>query len=215
MVGEKKLNFLKTLIYNNPLFALCLGMCPALAVTTTLENSYIMGLSVLFVLMFSNLIISLISKHVAEEIRIPAYIMIIATFVTIVELLLSAYVPAIYRTLGIYIPLIVVNCIILGRALSYASSNNVYRSIVDAFKVGLGFTIAISILGIIREVLGTNTLTIMDKISPMTGYIIKYQVFPTNSAVPNNLFVTPGGAFIALGVLLGIVNAVRMRGEQK
>ncbi len=208
-------NFLNTLFAENPLFVLCLGMCPALAVTFTFENSYIMGLSVLFVLFFSNLIVSLIAKFVDEEIRIPAYIIIIATFVTILELFMQNYVPALYSSLDIYVPLIVVNCIILGRALSYASKNSVKRSIIDALKAGLGFTIALSILGLIREVLGNNTITIMDRITPITGYIMQYDILPDNYVIPNNLFVTPAGAFITLGLLLGIINAIRNRGEQQ
>ena len=211
---RKENSFLKSLINENPVLVLCLGMCPTLAVTTTFENSYIMGLSVLFVLLFSNIIISLISKYVDEQIRIPAYIIIIATFVTILELLMGNYVPVIYKALGIYVPLIVVNCIILGRALSYASSNGVKRSIIDAFKVGLGFTLAISLLGLIRELLGTNTITIMEKITPLTGYLMKYNIFPLNNIIPNNLFITPAGAFITLGIIIGIVNAIRMRGAQ-
>lgn len=211
---KKKEGFLKSLITENPIFVLCLGMCPTLAVTTTFENAYIMGLSVLFVLLFSNLLVSLMSKFIDEEIRIPAYIIIIATFVTILELLMNHYVSVIYKALGIYIPLIVVNCIILGRALSYASSHNIWQSIVDAFKTGLGFTLAISLLGLIREILGSNSITIMDKISPLTGYLIKYNIFINNDIIPNNLFITPPGAFITLGLLIGLVNVIRMRGEQ-
>ncbi len=212
---KKKNTFIQSLFDENPLFVLCLGMCPALAVTFTFENSYIMGLSVLFVLLFSNIIVSLIAKFVDEEIRIPAYIMIIATFVTILELLIGTYVPALYKALGIYLPLIVVNCIILGRALSYASKNSIKNSIIDALRAGLGFTLGLSILGLIREVLGSNQVTIMDKISPLTGFVMQYRIFPINNIIPNGLFLTPAGAFLTLGILLGIINAVRNRGENK
>ncbi len=210
----KKENFMKSLFDENPVFVLCLGLCPALAVTFTFENSYIMGLSVLFVLIFSNVIVSVISKFVDEEIRIPAYIIIIATFVTVLELLMATYVPALYRALGIYLPLIVVNCLILGRALSYASHHSVLKSFIDALKAGLGFMLALSILGLIRELLGNNQITIMEKISPLTGFLMEYQVFPKNNIIPNSLFLSPAGAFLTLGILLGVINAIRNRGEK-
>ncbi|MFA5407757.1 MAG: electron transport complex subunit RsxE [Bacilli bacterium] len=201
--------FIKSLIDENPLLVLCLGMCPALAVTTTFENGYLMGLSVLTVLVFSNFIISLISRFIDEQIRIPAYIMIIATFVTILDILMQNYMEPLSRTLGIYIPLIIVNCIVLGRALSYASKNKVGASIIDAFKMGIGYTLALSLIGLIRELLGNNTITIMDKISGLTGYISKYEIFPSNAIIPNPLFLTPAGAFLTLGLILGIINALR------
>lgn len=203
--------FLSGLIDENPLFVLCLGMCPALAITTSFENGYLMGLSVLIVLVLSNTIVALISKVVDEHIRIPAYIMIIATFVTILELILQTYVEPLSRTLGIYIPLIVVNCIVLGRALSYASNHKVGSSIIDGLKIGLGYTLALSLVGLVRELIGNNTITIMDKISDLTGYIIKYQIFPANDFIPNALFLTPAGAFLTLGLILGIINAIRRR----
>ena len=201
--------FLKWIMEENPLFVLCLGMCPALAVTTTFENGYLMGLSVLIVLLFSNIVVSLISKVIDNHIRIPAYIMIIATFVTILEIIINTYVEPLSKTLGIYLPLIVVNCIILGRALSYASNNKVVPSIVDAFKIGLGYTFALSLIGLVRELLGNNTITIMDRISNLTGYIMKYEIFPSNSVIPNQLFLSPAGAFLTMGLLLGIINALR------
>ena len=201
--------FLKGLIDENPLFVLCLGMCPALAITTTLENGYLMGLSLLLVLVLSNTVISLISKVVDEHIRIPAYIMVIAAFVTILELVLQTYVEPLYKALGIYIPLIVVNCIVLGRALSFASKHKVGESIIDAFKIGLGYTLALSLVGLVRELIGNNTITIMDKISSLTGYISKYEIFPKNDFLPNALFLTPAGAFLTIGLLLGIINAIR------
>lgn len=201
--------FLKGLVDENPLFVLCLGMCPALAITTTFENGYMLGLSVLIVLLMSNTIISLISKVVDEHIRIPSYIMIIATFVTILELLTKAYIEPLSRALGIYLPLIVVNCIVLGRALSYASNHKVRDSIVDALKIGLGYTLSLSLVGLIREILGNNTITVMDHLSSLTGYIAKYEIFPANDIIPNSLFLTPAGAFLTIGLLLGIVNALR------
>lgn len=203
--------FLKSLIDENPLFILCLGMCPALAVTTTFENGYLMGLSVLIVLIFSNIIISLISKFIDHDIRIPAYIIIIATFVTFLELIINTYIEPLSRSLGIYIPLITVNCIVLGRAISYASRHKVGSSIMDALKMGLGYTIALSLIGLIRELFGNNTITIMDKTSHLTGYIMKYNIFPTNDFLPNALLLTPAGAFLTLGLTLGIVNYIRKK----
>jgi electron transport complex protein RnfE len=201
--------FLGGLINENPLFVLSLGLCPALAITTTFENGYLMGLSVLIIVLLSNTIISLVSKFIDEHIRIPAYIMIIATFVTILELILETYVEPLSRALGIYIPLIVVNCIVLGRALAHASSHKVGSSIMDALKIGLGYTIALSLIGLIRELIGNNTITIMDRISDLTGYIMKYEVFPKNDFIPNQLFLTPAGVFLTIGLVLGIVNALR------
>lgn len=201
--------FIKWLMDENPLFILCLGLCPALAVTTTLESGYLMGLCVLIVLLLSNLTISLISKFVSDQIRVPVYIMIIATFVTILDMFLQSYVEPLSKVLGIYIPLIVVNCIILGRALSFASKNNVKKSIIDAFKIGFGYTLSLAILGFVRELLGSNTITIMDRVSNLTGYVIKYEVFPANEFIPNGIFVSPAGAFLTMGLILGIINAIR------
>lgn len=201
--------FLKNLINENPLFTLCLGMCPALAVTTTFENGYLMGISLTIVLVLSNIIISLISKKVEEHIRIPVYIMIIGTFVTILELLLGYYAKPIANTLGIYLPLITVNCLVLGRALSYASKNKVGSSIKDAFNMGLGYTIALALIGLVREILGSNTITIMDRISNLTGYVMKYKLFGDNDFLPDKLFLTPAGAFLTIGLMLGIINALR------
>lgn len=203
--------FFKSLIDENPLFILCLGMCPALAVTTTFENGYLMGLSVLLVLIFSNIIISLISKFIDHDIRIPAYIIIIATLVTLLELTINTYIEPLSRSLGIYIPLITVNCIVLGRAIAYASRHKIGSSIMDALKMGLGYTIALSLIGLIRELLGNNTITIMDKISHLTGYIMKYNIFPDNDFLPNALLLTPAGAFLTLGLTLGIVNFIRKK----
>lgn len=210
---KKKISFIKSLFNNNPIFVSCLGMCPTLAVTTTLENAYLMGLSVLLVLVFTNFIISLIRKMVTEQIKIPVYIIIIATWVTVLELLMKHYLAPLYYAFGIYLPLIVVNCIILGRALSYAATHNVKQTLGDSFKTGLGFTIAISFLGLIRECLGNNTITIMDKTSILTGYLMKYNLLPSNNVIPNNFFLTPAGAFITLGIIMGLANAFRMKGE--
>jgi len=200
------------LFKENPVFILVLGLCSVLAVTTTFERSYTMGIVVLIILILSNLIVSLIRKFVNEEVRIPVYIIIISTLVTICEILLNRYSKPLYDAFGIYLPLIVVNCIILGRALSYASKNKVFASIKDGFKSGIGYLVAISIFGLLRELLGSGNITIMNDISTLTGYRWIINVFDGN-ILPNNLFLTSGGAFILLGILIGIINAMN-RGEE-
>ncbi|MDD4036313.1 MAG: electron transport complex subunit E [Bacilli bacterium] len=204
-----KETFLKGIIKENPIFVLLLGMCPTLAVTTTFENALVMGLSVTFVLFFTNIIVSLIKKIVPEQVRIPVYVLIIATFVTIIELLLKAYTPGIYSTLGIYIPLIVVNCIVLGRALGFASKEPVIKSMLDGIGFGLGFLLALITLATFREVLGTNTITIMDNLSTLTGYKMVYQILPNTNFLPISIFSKPAGAFISLGLLIGIFNVIK------
>ena len=152
-------NILKNgIIYENPTFVQVLGMCPTLAVTTSLKNGLGMGLSVTFVLVLSNMIVSLLRKIIPQKIRIAAYVVIIATFVTIVDLVLKAYVPSLSKSLGIFIPLIVVNCIILARAEAFASKNTVVKSAVDGLGMGLGFTIALALISAIREILGNGTI---------------------------------------------------------
>lgn len=146
------------IIKNNPTFVLILGMCPTLGTTTSAINGMGMGLATLFVLVLSNITISAIAKLIPEQVRIPSYIVVIATFVTVVQLLLQAFLPALYETLGLFIPLIVVNCIVLGRAEAFANKNSVIDSACDGLGVGLGFTIALTILGLVREVLGSGSL---------------------------------------------------------
>ncbi len=127
------------------------------------------------------------------------------------ELILNNYIEPLSRAFGIYIPLITVNCIILSRALSYTSSRKITSNIADTFKMGIGYTIALALIGLIRELLGNNTITIMDKLSDLTGYIMKYEIFPTNDFIPNLIFLTPAGAFLTLGLILGVINAIRRR----
>jgi len=194
----------------NPVFVLILGLCSVLAVTNTFEKSYMMGIVVLIILVLSNFIISLIRKLVNDEVRIPVYIIIISTLVTIIELLLNKYSKPLYDTLGIYLPLVVVNCIILGRALAYASKNKVWDSIKDGLKSGIGFLFAISIIGLIRELFGKGTITLMNDISNLTGYRSIIQVF-NNDVLPNQLFLTSGGAFILLGFIIAIINYMKRR----
>lgn len=200
---------LNGIIKENPTFVLLLGLCPALAVTTKFENAYLMGLCVFIVLLFSNIIISLIKKFVSENIKIPVFILIIGTFVTCLEMLLSKYVPNLYEALGIYLPLIVVNCIVLGRAIEVASKESVKNSILDAIGIGLGFTFAISLIALIRELFGTNTITLMDSISSVTGYKAIYtNILPSTNILPMSILVSPCGAFLCLGLLIALFNKI-------
>ncbi|RKD29416.1 electron transport complex subunit RsxE [Lacrimispora algidixylanolytica] len=175
----------------NPTFVLMLGMCPTLAVTTSLINGFAMGISTALVLMFSNILISLLRKIISDNIRIPAYIVIIATLVTTVQMLLQAYIPSLYTALGIYIPLIVVNCIILGRAESFASKNDVILSAFDGLGMGIGFTIALTLIGFVREILGA-------------GSVLGTVVIPEKYHI--TAFVLAPGAFFALAVLTALQN---------
>ncbi len=187
--------FYNGLIKENPVFVQLIGMCSVLAVTTTAVNGLAMGLSVIFVLVGSNLVISLIRNIIPDKIRIPAYIVVIATFVTIIEMFLKAYAQDIYNALGLFIPLIVVNCIILARAEAFASKNGVLPSIVDGLAMGLGYTLALLILGGLREIIGA-------------GSIFGYKLF-SDAFQPALIFIMPPGAFILLGILIGIFNKVR------
>lgn len=198
------------MIKENPTFVLLLGLCPALAVTKTVESAYLMGICVLVILIFSSFVISLIRKLVTDSVRIPVYILIIGTFVTIVEVLLKEYIPNLYSALGIYLPLIVVNCIVLGRAMVVASKEKVGKSILDAIGIGLGFTLAISLIALIREVLGTNTITLMDSISSFTGYKAVYKnILPNTDIFPISIFTTSTGAFLTLAFLIALFNKIK------
>ncbi len=201
---------MKSFLKDNPIFALSLGLCSALAVTTTFEKAYMMGLSVLFVLLFSNIFVSLIRKHVSTSIQIPVFILIIGTFVTILSLLLERFMPSLYDSLGVYLSLITVNCIVLGRALAFASKNSVGKSIADAFKIGIGYTIAMMLIGLVRELFGSNTLTFMNDISALTGYRLVFKnVLPFSLSI----LATPAGAFITIGILTAIFNFIRSKYE--
>jgi len=197
-----KQNLIKGLFKENPTFVLILGMCPTLGTTTSLYSGLGMGLSVLFVLIITNVLISLIRKIVPGDIRIPVYIVVIATVVTLLEWLINAYIPRLYDELGIYLPLIVVNCIVLGRAESYASGNTVYNSMWDAIGMGLGFTLGLSTLAFTRELLGTGGVALLG-----------FTLFDANSAA--SFLIQPTGAFLTLGLLIGIINTVRLDKEKK
>ncbi len=184
--------FKNGLLKDNPIFVQLLGMCSALAITTSAINGIGMGVAVTVVLVGSNIVISLLRKVIPDEVRIPAFIIIIATFVTIIDMFMHAYTFELYQSLGVFIPLIVVNCAILGRAESFASKNGLADSIVDGLGMGIGFTFAIVILGAIREFLGS-------------GSILGFQILPA-AYEPMLIIILPPGAFIALGLLIGLVN---------
>lgn len=185
-------NFLKGIIVENPVFVMLLGMCPTLGVTSSAFNGLGMGLATLFVLLMSNLVVSLVKTQIPSKVRIPAFIVIIASFVTVVEMVLEAYIPFLYEQLGIFIPLIVVNCVILGRAEAFASKNNMGASLLDALGMGLGFTMALTLLGATREILGNGSLFELRFFSEDAQTIL--------------LFILPPGAFIALAYLTLVFN---------
>ena len=187
-------NLTRGLFKENPTFVLLLGMCPTLGVTTSAINGMGMGLATAFVLVMANLVISLVANIIPDKIRIPSFIVIIAAFVTIVDMCMAAYLPSLHESLGLFIPLIVVNCIVLGRAEAFASKNNAWASVLDGLGMGLGFTMSLTILGSIREILGSG------------------KIF--NSAIYNEhygmlVFVLAPGAFLALGYLIAFINHLR------
>lgn len=207
---SKKSIILKGIIKENPLFVTLLGACPALATTTSLESALGMGILFMFVLIGSNVVISLLRKVIPSQVKIPCYIVIIATFVTIVKMLSEAFLPELYQTLGVFISLIVVNCIVLGRAEAYASKNNVLDSFFDAIGNGLGYTMAIMIIALFREVLGTGGITI--------GVVLNFLPFVEFLPLKDfaiSLFTMPAGAFLVLGVVLGVISAIKNKKEEK
>lgn len=192
------MNYIKTItngiVKENPTFVLLLGMCPTLATTTSATNGMSMGLATMFVLICSNFVISAIKNLVPDKVRIPAFVVVIAAFVSMLQMLMEAYLPEINKSLGIYIPLIVVNCVILGRAEAFACKNNPLASICDGIGIGLGFTIALTLLGAVREIIGAGSL-FGTSLLPETCNVL--------------LFVLPPGAFITLGYLIAIVNKLK------
>lgn len=194
----------------NAVFVLVLGLCSALAVTTTFESAYMMGICVTIVLLGSAILISLLKRVIPDHVQIPVYILIIGTFVTILEILLQAYVPKLHDVLGIYLPLIVVNCIVLGRSLSVYSKEKIGKSIEDALGIGLGYMFALMLIAFFREVLGSNTLTVMDSISSLTGYRAIYRI-PKNAIMPISLLQQPAGAFLTLGLLMAFFQYMKNR----
>jgi electron transport complex protein RnfE len=191
---NQKQNFLKGIIKDNPVFVMLLGMCPTLGVTSSAFNGLGMGVATLFVLLMSNIVVSLVKSQIPSKVRIPAFIIIIASFVTIVEMVLEAYIPFLFEQLGIFIPLIVVNCLILGRAEAFASKNNLLSSVIDALGMGIGFTVALTFLGVTREILGSGSIFDFRFVSENANTLI--------------LFILPPGAFIALAYLTVLFNKV-------
>lgn len=189
------------IIKENPTLVLMLGMCPTLAVSTRASNGIGMGLSTLAVLVLSNLVISLLRKVIPDQVRLPAYIVIVASLVTVTELLIEAYLPSVYEALGIYIPLIVVNCIILGRAEAYANKHTPLLSVFDGIGMGLGFTVALTLAGAVREILGSGTF-------------FGEQLLP-KSVEPMGIFVQPPGAFLVIALFIIIMNAIGIKTRQR
>jgi len=187
-------NFTKGFLKENPVFVLLLGLCPTLGVTSSAINGLGMGLATTFVLVMANLVVSLVKNQIPDKVRIPSFIVIIASFVTIVELVMQAFLPSLFESLGLFIPLIVVNCIVLGRAEAFASKNNVISSIIDGLGIGLGFAFALTLLGGIREILGS-------------GKLFNLTIFPEDYVML--LFVLAPGAFIVLGYLIAIINRIK------
>lgn len=192
--------FFNGIFVNNPVIVQLVGLCSVLAITTTVENALGMGAAVIFVLTCSNIVISLLRNFIPDEVRIPAYIVVIATFVTVVQMVLHAFVPALYQSLGIFIPLIVVNCIILARAESFASRNGVFMSIIDGLAQGLGYTVVVVILAIIRELFGS-------------GSILGFNIIPQQYTV--GAFTLAPGAFIVLGIMYAAFNAIMARRKEE
>jgi electron transport complex protein RnfE len=193
--------FSKGIIKENPVLVLLLGLCPTLGVTTSATNGLTMGLATLTVLVFSNMIVSMIKDFIPDKVRIPAFIMVIASLVTIVGMIMEAYIPALYGALGVFLPLIVVNCIILGRAESFASKNGIILSILDGLGNGLGFTFTLVLLGGIREILGNGSI-----------FGIKFLGSFYNPAL---IFILPPGAFLTLGFIIATMNARKNKSLNK
>ena len=205
--GYTKKNFLKGIIAENPLFVSILGTCPALATTKTLEAALGMGILFTIVLICSSVLVSLLRKLISDEIRTPAYIVIIATFVTLVKMMTNAFLPDLYSTLGVFISLIVVNCIVLGRSESYASKNNVFDSFIDAIGMGVGYTLALLIMAFFREFLGNGGFTFGEVFSFIP--LVHLQIIPEDYVI--SIFQNPAGAFIVFGLILAVIAFIHNR----
>lgn len=206
MSGKYYKEFMKGIFKENPTFALLLGLCPTLATTTSALNGMAMGLATLAVLVVSNILVAVVRNWIPSKIRIPAYVMLIATLVTVVDMFMHAYVYEIYKVLGIFIPLIVVNCIILGRAEAFAAKNGVAASMFDGLGIGAGFTLALMILGVVREVLGAGKIFGWDFMTLIVG-AEKWQ--------PALIMILPPGAFITLGFLMAGINYIKEKNRKE
>jgi electron transport complex protein RnfE len=194
-------NFSKGFIKDNPVFALFLGLCPTLAVTTSAYNGLGMGLATTFVLVMSNLVVSIIKNLIPPKVRIPTFIVVIASFVTIVQMVTQAFVPDLYEALGIFIPLIVVNCLVLGRSEAFASKNDIFSSIIDGLGMGLGFAFALTVLGGVREILGSGSFTLIPD-------LIEVSIYEGDGMLA---FVLAPGAFLALGYLIMLADKLKKK----
>ena len=204
---------LKIIKNENPIFVLMLGLCSSLAVTTKVENAFLMGISVFIVLLFSEIVSCMIKKVVPDNVKIPVYIVIIGTFVTILEIILKEYINPLYNALSIYLPLIVVNCIVLGRVLSVSTKSNIKTSIKDSIGISIGYTLALILIALFREILGNNTITLIDSLSEITNFKLIINVFPENSLIPMSFMISPAGAFIVLGILMALFNHIGGKNE--
>jgi len=200
MSGKYYKEFIKGVFKENPIFVLLLGLCPTLGVTSSAVNGLAMGLATLTVLVASNVLVSIVRRAIPDKIRIPAYVMLIATLVTLVDMVMHAYVYEIYKVLGLFIPLIVVNCIILGRAEAFAAKNGVVASFFDGLGIGAGFTLALTTLGIVREILGAGKLFGVNFMELLLG---------ADRWQPALIMILPPGAFITLGFLMALINYVK------
>ena len=203
-MNKKKIDLKKMAVSGvwsqNPVFVQAIGLCPALAVTTSLKNGFYMGAATTFVLLGSNIMISVLKKAIPDEVRIPIYIVIIATFVTLVQLFVSAFMPELNKSLGIFIPLIVVNCMVLGRAEAFASKNGIFSSIFDALTMGAGFTFALMVMSGVREFLGSNKI---------------FDLLVIPNFKPASAMILPVGGFLTIGVLIGLMNYLTLRKKRK
>ena len=204
---------LKIIKNENPIFVLMLGLCSSLAVTTKVENAFLMGISVFIVLLFSEIVSCMIKKVVPDNVKIPVYIVIIGTFVTILEIILKEYINPLYNALSIYLPLIVVNCIVLGRVLSVSTKSNIKTSIKDSIGISMGYMLALILIALFREILGNNTITLIDSLSEITNFKLIINVFPENSLIPMSFMISPAGAFIILGILMALFNHIGGKNE--
>ena len=209
---KKSQIFSAGILKENPALMMFLGMCPMLATTTSIDNAFGMGLAVIFVLVMSNIVVSAVRKIVPNEIRIPVYIIIIATFVKCVDLVMNAFTPDLYASLGLFIPLIVVNCVILGRAEAFASKNTVVDSIIDGLGMGIGFTLALFLIALIRQLFGTGSLVLHNPLNPAQVWF-NLTTPLTNYAIP--LLTQPAGAFLVLGIVVAAITAIKTSAAKK
>ena len=206
---EKIKVLIRGIFEDNPILFSTLGLCPALAITTKLENALVMGIAFIFVIVMSNIVVSLIRKLIPNELRIPIYIVIIASFVTIIEMLLNAFLPKLSDNLGIFLSLLVVNCIILGRAEAFASKNNIFDSVLDGLGTGIGYTLVLCIISIIREIFSYGKITIWRNLVLNIN-----SLFNTNKiGIFSQFFVTSSGAYLILGIMFAIINLIK-RGKK-